>query len=160
MVRIGHFHCSLKIKCILSCLTSSTRPNPPTPRVATTSRWSKGLDGENADTISFSWMTSEDSGWLWWRDTDFLDGDADAKRMKGTEFEVRQGQVCYVYQIFCLSSGRKLVLHSFLFIFLARASGTVPTWHVSSCRHDQVLPRSLGGTSAARWRFPLSDQMS
>jgi len=48
-----------------SGLTSSTRPKPPTPRVATTSRWSKGLDGGNSDTISFSWRTSGDSGWLW-----------------------------------------------------------------------------------------------
>lgn len=57
-------------------LTSSTRPNPPTPSVATTSRWSKGLDEENTDTISFRQITSDGSGWLWWRDTDFfLDGD-------------------------------------------------------------------------------------
>lgn len=57
-----------------SALTSSTRPNPPTPRVAMTSRWSKGLDEENSETSSFSWMTSGDRGWLWWRDTDLLDG--------------------------------------------------------------------------------------
>lgn len=58
----------------LLLLTSSTRPKPPTPRVAMTSRWSKGLDGENTDTISLYWMTSAGSGWLWWRDTDFLRG--------------------------------------------------------------------------------------
>lgn len=59
-----------------SGLTSSTRPKPPTPRVAMTSRWSKGLDDGNSDTMSFSRMMSGDSGWLWWRDTDFfLNGD-------------------------------------------------------------------------------------
>lgn len=27
----------------------------------------------NADTMSLRWMTSAESGWLWWRDTDLLD---------------------------------------------------------------------------------------
>lgn len=57
-------------------LTSSTRPKPPTPSVAMTSSWSKGLDEGNAATNSFKRMTSGDSGWLWWRDTDlFLHND-------------------------------------------------------------------------------------
>lgn len=34
------------------------------------------------------------------------------------------------------------------------------TWHVSSCRPGRAWPRSLGGASAARWRFPPSDRMS
>lgn len=65
---------------VASSLTSSTRPKPPTPSVAMTSRWSKGLDDEKVATISFSWMMSGDSGWLWWRDTDFLNGATDKQK--------------------------------------------------------------------------------
>lgn len=45
--------------------------------------------------MSFSWTTSGGSGWLWWRDTDFLDGGNN----KSSNDEKR---VYYVY-IFTLS---------------------------------------------------------
>lgn len=41
-----------------SVCTSSTRPNPPTPSVATTSMWSSGLDDEKAAVICFRRSTS------------------------------------------------------------------------------------------------------
>lgn len=68
-----------------------------------TSRSSKGLDEGNPDTISFSRMTSGDSGWLWWRDTDFfLDEDTDRGKglfLTNQQYEKRR----YVYIFFTFS---------------------------------------------------------
>lgn len=96
---------------------------------------------------------SGDNGWLWWRDTDFfLDEDTDRGKglfLTNQQYEKRR----YVY-IFLLSVKLKClwlkkIKHGFSFAILARAHSAAPTWHVSSCHLDQVLPRSLGGTSAA-----------
>lgn len=71
--------------------------------------------------------------------------------------------VCMLRLSSALFCQHQSVAHSleicFLFIFLAWASD-MSTWRASSCRHDQVLPRSLGGTSVVHWRCPPSDQMS
>lgn len=80
------YGCYEEFVCVIGCsqgLTSSTRPKPPTPSVAITSSWSKGLEEGNGATNSFSRMTSGDSGWLWWRDTDlFLDNDDNTNQIQ------------------------------------------------------------------------------
>lgn len=133
------YGCSEEFVCVIGCrqgLTSSTRPKPPTPSVAMTSSWSKGLEEGNGATSSFSRMTSGDSGWLWWRDTDLFldnDGDTDPPKKKAS------------HMYFSISQQRNIKTWTSVFIRSA-----VATWRVSFCRPGQESPRNLVGASAAR----------